>query len=153
MGTWVDLSKELPGGSTSPARTTPVPFGGESDYMRMLREAQVPDHYFHKNLCLPSSSSLSSGNCPGLHNSDSCTHFLNQKEKAQINITFFLAAPLRKDKLYFSHLIFQPFFLYSSAVQLQTRLQFVCYVCILSVLLPSSVCISSSLAYELLAIV
>ena len=41
MGTWVDLSKELPGGSSSPARTTPVPFGGESDYMRMLREAQV----------------------------------------------------------------------------------------------------------------
>jgi len=40
MGTWVDLSKELPGGSNSPARTTPVPFGGESDYMRMLREAQ-----------------------------------------------------------------------------------------------------------------
>jgi len=40
MGTWVDLSKELPGGSSSPARTTPVPFGGESDYMRMLREAQ-----------------------------------------------------------------------------------------------------------------
>ena len=94
MGTWVDLSKELPGGSTSPARTTPVPFGGESDYMRMLREAQVPDHYFHKNLCLPSSSRLSSGNCPGLHNSDSCTHFLNQKEKAQINITFFLGPPL-----------------------------------------------------------
>ena len=43
MGTWVDLSKELPGGSNSPARTTPVPFGGESDYMRMLREAQVLD--------------------------------------------------------------------------------------------------------------
>lgn len=37
---WVDLSKELPGASASPARTTPVPFGGESDYMRMLREAQ-----------------------------------------------------------------------------------------------------------------
>merc|ERR1712147_418250 len=30
----------MPGGSNSPARTTPVPFGGESDYMRMLREAQ-----------------------------------------------------------------------------------------------------------------
>ena len=41
MGTWVDLSKELPGASSSPARTTPVPFGSESDYMRMLREAQV----------------------------------------------------------------------------------------------------------------
>ena len=41
MATWVDLSKELPGASTSPDRTTPVPFGGESDYMRMLREAQV----------------------------------------------------------------------------------------------------------------
>jgi len=37
---WVDLSKELPGGSNSPARTTPVPFGSDSDYMRMLREAQ-----------------------------------------------------------------------------------------------------------------
>ena len=48
MGTWVDLSKELPGGSSSPARTTPVPFGGESDYMRMLREAQVVDHPLHK---------------------------------------------------------------------------------------------------------
>ena len=48
MGTWVDLSKELPGGSTSPARTTPVPFGGESDYMRMLREAQVVYHPLHK---------------------------------------------------------------------------------------------------------
>ena len=54
MGTWVDLSKELPGGSSSPARTTPVPFGGESDYMRMLREAQVLDHHIrHNNLCLP----------------------------------------------------------------------------------------------------
>ena len=49
MGTWVDLSKELPGGSSSPARTTPVPFGGESDYMRMLREAQVVDHPLHKH--------------------------------------------------------------------------------------------------------
>lgn len=36
---WVDLSKEL-SGSNSPPRTTPVPFGSESDYMRMLREAQ-----------------------------------------------------------------------------------------------------------------
>ena len=52
MGTWVDLSKEMPGGSNSPARTTPVPFGGESDYMRMLREAQVTDPPLHKNLCL-----------------------------------------------------------------------------------------------------
>ena len=52
MGTWVDLSKEMPGGSNSPARTTPVPFGGESDYMRMLREAQVTDRHLHKNLCL-----------------------------------------------------------------------------------------------------
>jgi len=49
MGTWVDLSKELPGGSSSPARTTPVPFGGESDYMRMLREAQVVYHPLHKH--------------------------------------------------------------------------------------------------------
>lgn len=40
MSNWVDLSKELPGASQSPARTTPVPFGSESDYMRMLREAQ-----------------------------------------------------------------------------------------------------------------
>ena len=107
MGTWVDLSKELPGGSTSPARTTPVPFGGESDYMRMLREAQVPDHYFHKNLCLPSSSRLSSGNCPGLHNSDSCTHFLNQKEKAQINITFFLGPPLNNLKQLAMYIFFR----------------------------------------------
>jgi len=37
---WVDLSKELSGGTSSPPRTTPVPFGSESDYMRMLREAQ-----------------------------------------------------------------------------------------------------------------
>jgi len=37
---WVDLSKELSGGITSPPRTTPIPFGSESDYMRMLREAQ-----------------------------------------------------------------------------------------------------------------
>ena len=37
---WVDLSKELSGGSSSPPRTTPIPFGSESDYMRMLREAQ-----------------------------------------------------------------------------------------------------------------
>eukprot|EP00092_Neocalanus_flemingeri_P004001 GFUD01004307.1.p1 GENE.GFUD01004307.1~~GFUD01004307.1.p1 ORF type:complete len:200 (+),score=23.43 GFUD01004307.1:340-939(+) len=36
---WVDLSKELSGGIASP-RTTPIPFGSESDYMRMLREAQ-----------------------------------------------------------------------------------------------------------------
>jgi len=33
---WVDLSKELSGSSSSP----PVPFGSESDYMRMLKEAQ-----------------------------------------------------------------------------------------------------------------
>jgi len=40
MSNWVDLSKELPGATSSPPRTTPVPFGSESDYMRMLREAQ-----------------------------------------------------------------------------------------------------------------
>ena len=71
-----------------------------SDHSRPLRRgiglhadaqggAGARDHYFHKNLCLPSSSRLSSGNCPGLHNSDSCTHLLNQKEKAQKNLTFF----------------------------------------------------------------
>lgn len=44
---WVDLSGQW-GGSTpplistaaSPRRVTPVPFGGEHDYLRMLREAQ-----------------------------------------------------------------------------------------------------------------
>ena len=61
MATWVDLSKELPGGSSSPARTTPVPFGGESDYMRMLREAQVLDHCT-KTLASHLSRLLSSGN-------------------------------------------------------------------------------------------
>jgi len=33
---WVDLSKELSGSSSSP----PIPFGSDSDYMRMLKEAQ-----------------------------------------------------------------------------------------------------------------
>jgi len=33
---WVDLSKELSGSSSSP----PIPFGSDSDYMRMLKEDQ-----------------------------------------------------------------------------------------------------------------
>lgn len=41
-GVWVDLAKEVPGGSSVDCtdRCTPVPFGSDSDYMRMLREAQ-----------------------------------------------------------------------------------------------------------------
>jgi BCL2/adenovirus E1B protein-interacting protein 3 len=35
---WVDLSSLA--GQQSPNRITPVPFGGEQDYLRMLREAQ-----------------------------------------------------------------------------------------------------------------
>ncbi|CAB4056435.1 BNIP3 [Lepeophtheirus salmonis] len=36
---WVDLSGPF-NVSTSPLRVTPIPFGGEQDYLRMLREAQ-----------------------------------------------------------------------------------------------------------------
>eukprot|EP00096_Caligus_rogercresseyi_P008235 TRINITY_DN2672_c0_g1_i2.p1 TRINITY_DN2672_c0_g1~~TRINITY_DN2672_c0_g1_i2.p1 ORF type:complete len:214 (+),score=51.88 TRINITY_DN2672_c0_g1_i2:211-852(+) len=36
---WVDLSGSF-NLSTSPLRMTPIPFGGEQDYLRMLREAQ-----------------------------------------------------------------------------------------------------------------
>ena len=36
---WVDLSGQF-SNSASPMRVTPVPFGGEQDYLRMLREAQ-----------------------------------------------------------------------------------------------------------------
>lgn len=37
---WVDLSGQMTSGPISPRRITPVPFGGEQDYLRMLREAQ-----------------------------------------------------------------------------------------------------------------
>lgn len=38
---WVDLSGQCSqSGNTSPNRITPVPFGGDQDYIRMLREAQ-----------------------------------------------------------------------------------------------------------------
>ncbi len=36
---WVDLSSSA-SGPHSPLRVTPVPFGGETDYLRMLQEAQ-----------------------------------------------------------------------------------------------------------------
>lgn len=37
---WVDLSGQFSQGGT-PTRLTPIPFGGEPDYLRMLREAQT----------------------------------------------------------------------------------------------------------------
>eukprot|EP00092_Neocalanus_flemingeri_P097911 GFUD01124838.1.p1 GENE.GFUD01124838.1~~GFUD01124838.1.p1 ORF type:complete len:256 (+),score=67.74 GFUD01124838.1:106-873(+) len=46
QSSWVDLTREFPGAyasppvPSSPSRTTPVPFGLEQDYMKMLKEAQ-----------------------------------------------------------------------------------------------------------------
>ncbi len=36
---WVDLTSSH-SGPHSPVRVTPIPFGGEHDYLRMLQEAQ-----------------------------------------------------------------------------------------------------------------
>ncbi len=44
LDSWVDLTTgsglSASSGPASPVRVTPVPFGGEVDYIRMLREAQ-----------------------------------------------------------------------------------------------------------------
>lgn len=67
---WVDLSGQMvpttPPGAMTPRRITPVPFGGEHDYLRMLREAQRESNRSSTKVSPISSALISGRNTPSM---------------------------------------------------------------------------------------